>query len=85
MSDNRLDDVIRWYNNGVGGSLSHAGAGVEGRRPGLDDLRCGHARRWVARRPRFGSEGRVDEAVDPARRVPRFTGREATRVAFFDG
>ena len=43
----------------------------EGRRPGLYDLRCGHARTGVARRPRFGSERRVDEAVDPARRVAR--------------
>ena len=60
-------------------------ASVEGRRPGLDDLRCGHARTRVARRPRFGSERRVDEAVDPATGIPRRAGREATRIAFFDG
>ncbi len=56
----------------------------EGRRPGLDYLRCGHARTRVARRPRFGSEGRIHKTVDPARRVSRCTRREATRVALFD-
>ena len=56
----------------------------EGRRPGLYDLRCGHARTRVARRPRFGSERRIHKTVDPARRVARFTGREATRIALFD-
>ena len=45
----------------------------EGRRPGLDYLRCGHARRWVARRPRARPERRVDEAVDPATGIPRRT------------
>ena len=56
----------------------------KGRRPGLYDLRCGHARRWVARRPRARPERRIHKTVDPARRVARFTGREATRVALFD-
>ena len=56
----------------------------EGRRPGLYDLRCGHARRRVARRPRARPKRRIHKTVDPARRVARFAGREATRIAFFD-